>query len=246
VAFFSHHRAPGSGAKPTVVIVHGAFADSTAFGDVASHLADQGFPLIGVAAPLRDLAGDAAYVRSVLAAVDGPVLLVGHCYAGSVITQAAAGAPNVTALVYVAGFIPEIGESSAALNGKFPGSLLTPENLIANPTPDGCTDLYIKPEKYGEVYAGGLSAAQIAIAAFAQRPITSQALGGAATQVPSADVPRWQVVATQDNSVPTELQRFMAERAGAHVIEADCGHDVAAAQPTKVLQAIIEAAGDAA
>lgn len=246
MAFFSRHRAPGSGPKPTVVLVHGAFTDSTSFADVASHLADRDFPLVGVATPLRDLAGDAAYVRSVLDAVDGPVVLVGHCYAGSVITQAAAGAPNVTALVYVAGFIPEVGESSAALNGKFPGSLLTPDNLLAHPAADGRTDLYIRPEKFGQVYAGGLSDAQIAIAAFAQRPVTSQALGGAVTQVPSAGVPRWQVVATGDNSVPTELQRFMAERADAHVIEANCGHDVAVAQPAKVLEAILAAAGDAA
>jgi pimeloyl-ACP methyl ester carboxylesterase len=246
MSFFSHHRAPGGTARPTVVIVHGAFADSTAFGQVASHLADQGFALMGVATPLRDLPGDAAYVRSILDAVDGPVVLVGHSYAGAVITQAAAGAPNVAALVYVAGFIPEVGESCAELNGKYPGSLLTPENLIAHPVPDGRTDLYIRPEKYEQVYAAGLSAAQITVAAFAQRPITAEALSGTVTQVPSADVPRWQVVATRDNAVPTELQRFMAERAGARVIEADCGHDVAAARPGTVLEAILAAAGVAA
>ena len=246
MALFSHPRAPGGAVKPAVVIVHGAFADSTAFGEVAARLADRGYLAVGVATPLRDLAGDAAYVRSVLDAFDGPVVLVGHSYAGSVITQAAADAPNVAALVYVAGFIPEVGESSAALNGKFPGSLLTPENLIALGTPDNRTDLYIRPERYEEVYAGGLSAAQIAVASFAQRPITMEALGGAVTRVASAEVPRWQVIATRDNAVTTELQRFMAERADAHVIEADCGHAVAAAQPAKVLQAILEAAGEAA
>jgi pimeloyl-ACP methyl ester carboxylesterase len=159
VGIFDRHlsdaAAPSTaGAKPTVVVVHGAFADATAFGEVAAHLIDEGFPVMAVANPLRDLHTDAAYVRSVLDAVAGPVVLVGHSYAGSVITQAAAGAGNVRALVYVAAFIPRVGESSAELNGMFAGSLLTPDNLVALPTPDGHTDLYIRPERYEEVYAG--------------------------------------------------------------------------------------------
>jgi pimeloyl-ACP methyl ester carboxylesterase len=142
VGIFDRHLSEAAspstaGTKPTVVVVHGAFADATAFGEVAAHLIDEGFPVMAVANPLRDLHTDAAYVRSVLDAVGGPAVLVGHSYAGSVITQAAAGAGNVKALVYVAAFIPRVGESSAGLNGMFPGSLLTPDNLVALLTPPG-------------------------------------------------------------------------------------------------------------
>ncbi|MEU5259279.1 alpha/beta hydrolase [Amycolatopsis sp. NPDC021455] len=240
--FGRHPSPPADGAKPTIVVVHGAFADATAFGDVAARLIGDGFPVMAVANPLRDLHGDAAYVRSVLDTVAGPVVLVGHSYAGSVITQAAAGAGNVKALVYVAAFIPQAGESSAELNGRYPGSQLTPDNLILVPTPDGRTDLYIKPERYEEVYAGGLSAEQVRIAAFAQRPITSEALGGVVSEVPADDLPKWQVVATEDHAVPAELQRSLADRAGAKIIEADCGHDVAAARPEQVIEAVLAAA----
>lgn len=227
--------------SPTVVAVHGAFTDASSFGTIAVELAGHGIPARSVAIPLRGLATDAAYVGSVLAAIEGPVVLVGHSYSGSVITEAAAGAPNVKALVYVAAFLPEAGESSADLNGRFPGSMLTPDNLMSIPTPDGLTDLYIKPERYEEVYAGGLSREAVTAAAFAQRPITAEALGGTVTRVPAAGIPRWEIVATRDNAVPTQLQRFMAERAGARVLEADCGHDVQAARPQTVLAAILEA-----
>ena len=242
MGIFGRHDSIGV-LRPTVVVVHGAFADATAFGEVADQLIDEGFPVMAVANPLRALDTDAAYVRSVLDAVAGPVVLVGHSYAGSVITQAAAGAENVQALVYVAAFIPRTGESCAELNGRYPGSLLTPDNLIEVPTPEGRTDLYIRPERYEKVYAGGLSAEQVRIAAFAQRPITSEALGGVVTAVPADDLPRWQVVATNDHAVPTELQRFLADRAGAKIIEAHCGHDVPAARPKQVIEAVLAAAG---
>lgn len=244
MSLFNHRRSDQDPSPaPTVVIVHGAFADSSAFATVATQLTGRGIATMAVANPLRDLAGDAGYVRSVLETVPGPVIVVGHSYAGSVITEATAGNENVVGLVYVAAFIPEIGESSGGLNASYPGSLLTPDNLITRTSPEGFTDLYIKPDRFEEVYAAGLSQEQVQIAAFAQRPITNEALLGTVTQVPSPHIPRWQIVATRDGAVPVALQRFLAERAGAQVIEADCGHDVAAARPEAVVQAILAAAG---
>lgn len=225
--------------KPTIVLVHGAFADSSSWEGVAKALSPD-HTIIAVANPLRDLAGDAAYVASVVATVDGPVVLVGHSYAGTVITEAAATSPNVVGLGYVAAFIPEVGESSGELNAKFPGSLLTPDNLVARTTADGKTDLYIRSDRYEEVYAGGLSPEGVAAAAVAQRPITGEALGGVLSAAPDAGIPRFQVVATADHAVPTELQRWGAERAGATILEADSGHDVPAARPEIVARAISE------
>ncbi len=204
-------------AKPTVVLVHGAFADSTSWAGVAKELAAGGYPVVAVANPLRDLEGDAAYTASVVATIDGPVILAGHSYGGSVITQAAAGLDNVAALAYVAAFIPEVGESAGELNAKFPGSLLTPDNLTIRSTADGKTDLYIRADRFGEVYAGGLSPEGIAIAAAAQRPVTAEALGGVLSAAPTRPLPRLQIVTTADHAVPTELQRFLAERSGAVV-----------------------------
>lgn len=242
MSIFHHdHPTTGGAPKPTVFFVHGAFADSSGWAAAANTLSGQGFPVVAVANPLRDLSGDADYVHSVLETIEGPVVLVGHSYAGAVITEAVDGIDNVVALVYVAAFIPERGESSGQLNGRFPGSLLTPENLITRTTADGRTDLYIRADRYADVYAGGLAADAARDAAFGQRPITAEALGGATT-VDLSTLPKWQIVATADHAVPTELQRFMAQRAGATVIEADCGHDVPAARPHRVVEAVLAAA----
>ena len=135
------HTNSAAGPAPTVVFVHGAFADSSSWSAAANTLSARGFPVLAVANPLRDLSGDADYVHSVLETIDGPIVLVGHSYAGAVITEAVDGIDNVISLVYVAAFIPERGESAGQLNGRFPGSLLTPENLVTRSTADGRTDL---------------------------------------------------------------------------------------------------------
>jgi pimeloyl-ACP methyl ester carboxylesterase len=139
--------------RPTIVLVHGAFADSSSWVAVDRALAAEGYTAVPVANPLRGLDGDAAYTASVAATIDGPVVLVGHSYAGAVITQAATALENVVGLVYVAPFIPEIGETANDLNARFLGSLLVPENLIVRPTADGKTDLYIRPERSATLWA---------------------------------------------------------------------------------------------
>ncbi len=235
------HTSPKPKPKPTVVLVHGAFADSSSWSAEIPALQAKGYPVIAVSNPLRGVASDSAYLESVLATVSGPIVLVGHSYAGFLISAAAASDPDVKALVYVAAYIPRPGETPADLTYKDPGSLLTGDNLIARPSPTG-TDLYVNPATFRKVYAGGLSQASAALAAVVQRPITAEALGEAATAAPPAGVPKWEIVATQDNAIPTVTQLFMAQRVHAKIVKTKSGHDVPAAQPKVVTQVILDAA----
>jgi pimeloyl-ACP methyl ester carboxylesterase len=168
-------------------------------------------------------------------------VLVGHSYAGFLISDAAAEDPAVKALVYVAAYIPEAGESPADLTYMFPGSELQGSNLVTRPIPGGGTDIYINPADFGSVYAGGLSPAQIAIASVVQRPITAAALGDPATVNPPASVPKWEIVALQDHAIPTQAEFFMAKRADAHIVTANSGHDVPQARPGVVDSVILRA-----
>jgi pimeloyl-ACP methyl ester carboxylesterase len=227
--------------KPTIVLVHGAFADSSSWGQEIPVLQKKGYTVIAVANPLRDVGSDSAYLESVLQTIPGPIVLVGHSYAGFLISQAGAEDPNVKALVYVAAYIPVAGESPADLTYMNPGSELTGSNLITRPEPTG-TDIYINPATFGQVYAGGLSQRQIATAAVEQRPITASALGDPATVNPPASTPKWEIVALQDHAIPTATEFFMAKRAGATIVTTNSGHDVPAAQPRVVDRTILKAA----
>src|SRR5689334_22729019 len=148
----------GTVMKPTIVLVHGAFAESASWGGVIQRLLDDRYPVIAAPNPLRSLSGDAAVVSSILRTIDGPVVLVGHSYGGAVISNAAVGHDHVKALVFVAGFAPEAGESIGALSGKFPGSTLG-ETLQEIPLPDGTVDLYIRQEKFRKQFAADVPAA---------------------------------------------------------------------------------------
>jgi pimeloyl-ACP methyl ester carboxylesterase len=237
-------QAGTSAAKPTVVLVHGAFADSSSWSSEIQFLQAKGYPVIAVANPLRDVASDSAYLLSVLKTISGPIVLVGHSYAGFPISAAAAADSQVKALVYVAAYIPDQGESPADLTYKFPGSLLQGSNLVTRTEPGG-TDIYINPADFGQVYAGGLSQSQIAVAAVTQRPITASALADPATVNPPASVPKWEIVALQDHAIPTQAEQFMASRAHAHVVSTNSGHDVPAARPGVVDSTIVQAAQSA-
>lgn len=232
----------GPGAA-TAVLVHGAFADSSSWSGTIDALRSAGYNAVAFADPLRGVANDASALQSFIDTIDGPVVLVGHSYAGMVISEVAARDPDVTGLVYVAAFIPEVGESVNTLNSMYPGSKLTPENLHLAPAPGGLTDAYINREAYSDVYAGGLDDHDAALAAATQRPVSAEALGEAATVAVPATTPKWMIVATADNAVPTAVQEFMADRAGATVTEVDSGHDVPAAEPMAVAEVVAEAAG---
>ena len=231
--------------KPTVVLVHGAFADSSSWNGVIAQLRDDGYPVIGVANPLRALHSDADFLRGVLDSVHGPIVLAGHSYGGSVMSEAADGNPKVKALVYVASFLLEEGESTGELAGKFPGNELGPAlRPVPVGGPDGQTvnDLYIEQEKFRAVFAADVPEEVAALMAVTQRPIVADALEGKATKAAWKTIPSWTLVTVQDLAVPAESQRFMAERAKSHTVEVDASHAVTVSQPVAVARLIDEAA----
>ncbi|MDM0074766.1 alpha/beta hydrolase [Variovorax sp. J2P1-59] len=235
-------------ARPTIVLVHGAFAESASWNDVARNLRARSFPVIAVANPLRGVKSDAAYVAAVVDSVKGPVVLVGHSYGGSVISAAADGKAKVKALVFVAAFAPEAGESAVDLSGKFPGSTLGPTLAPPVSLPDGGKDLSILQEKFGSQFAADVPPAAAYLMAMSQRPITESALGEAAPAAAWKTVPSWFVYGDRDKNIPPAALAFMAERAGSKktVVVKGASHVVMVSKPNAVSRLIVEAAEAAA
>ncbi len=172
--------------------------------------------MIAAANPLRDLATDAASVGDVIRTIDGPVVLVAHSYGGAVISNVPADAGEITGLVYVNGFAPDPGESGFSLAGRFPGSMLGEETLRPVPRSDGTTDLYIIQDRFHELFCPDVRAPEAARMAATQRPATQEALVAPSGERPLwRELPSWFVIGEEDRIIPAELQRFMAERAGA-------------------------------
>ncbi|MBF6206791.1 alpha/beta hydrolase [Streptomyces gardneri] len=235
-----------SSPAPAIVLVHGAFADSSSWNGVIERLRAQGHSVIAAANPLRGLDSDAAYVASVLDSVEGPCILAGHSYGGSVITVAAAGRTDVEALVYIAAFIPDEGESALQLTDKFPGSTLGPTTRPSSyPLPDGGagTELYIRQEEFHRQFAADVPAATAELMAATQRPVALAALQQPATATAWRNIPSFALVTSEDKNIPVEAQRFMAERAGAHVVEVSASHAVSVSAPDAVGDLIARAAG---
>ncbi|WP_329123156.1 alpha/beta fold hydrolase [Streptomyces sp. NBC_01353] len=231
--------------KPTIVLVHGAFADASSWSGTIKRLRRAGYPVVATANPLRGLADDTAYLRGVLAGVDGPVVLVGHSYGGAVISGAAVGDSRVKALVYIAAFTPDKGESAAQLAAKFPGSTLGETvNPQPYPLPGGGigTELVIDQAKYHRQFAADVPTADAAVMAATQRPVATAALeekaGGAAWKT----IPSWALIATADKNIPPAAERWMARRAGSHTTEVDASHAVAVSRPGVVTDVILDAA----
>ncbi|GII78963.1 alpha/beta hydrolase [Sphaerisporangium rufum] len=232
--------------KPTVVLVHGAFADASSWTKVVTRLQGAGYPVIAPANPLRDLAGDSAYLSSVLSTIDGPVVLVGHSYGGAVISNAATGHPNVKALVFIAAFAPEETESALDLTGRFPGSRL-PTSLITRPYPlpggGTGTDTYIDPAAFRAAFAADLPGRDTVPMAATQRPAALAALGSPSGPPAWKTIASWYLVAGADQAIPPAAQRFMAERAGAHTSEArDASHVIMISRPDMTAAVIMAAA----
>lgn len=203
--------------KPTIVLVHGAFADSSGFEGISRRLLAAGYPVVAAPNPLRGVASDAAQVRAVLDSIEGPVVLVGHSYGGAVISSAATGNENVRALVYVAAFVPDTGESVEALVGKFPGSTVG-ESLKPVPLSGGLVDLYIDPEVFPQRFATDVPAEQAELFAIFQRPATNAALGEPASGAQAwHSIPSYNLISGADQIIPPAAQEFMAERAGSTV-----------------------------
>ncbi len=203
--------------EPTLVLVHGALTDASVWHGVIARLQARGYTVLAPSVAMRSLAADVAHLRSVLTTLDGPVVVAGHSYGGSIISDSAALTPDVRALVYVAAFQPDRGEITGELNGRFPGGRLGPETTVIRPYPGGA-DLYLRPEHFAGVYAADVDPGTAAVMAAAQRPIDPAALGETLTG-PAAwrTRPSWALVSTADNSLPAPAQRFMAERAGSTI-----------------------------
>ena len=237
---------PAPANRPTVVLVHGAFADSSSWNGVIEELKRDGYPVIAAANPLRGLHSDAEYVGSVLDSVSGPVVLAGHSYGGPVMSEAAVGHSNVKALVYIASFILEPGESASQLAGKFPGAQLGPAlNTVPFPLPHGGTgnDLYIKQDEFRRVFAADVAPEITELMAATQRPITEAALNETATEAAWKSIPSWNMVTTEDLAIPAESMRFMGERANSQTVEIEASHAVTVSHPEAVADLIGEAAG---
>lgn len=231
--------------KPTIVLVHGAFADASSWSGTIRRLQHAGYPVLAPANPLRGLADDTAYLRSALAAVDGPVVLVGHSYGGAVISGAAVGDSRVKALVYVAAFAPDKGESATELAAKFPGSTLGDTvNPRSYPLPGGGTgtELVIERAKFHRQFAADVPTADAAVMAVSQRPVATTALEEKAGRAAWRTIPSWALIATADKNIPPAAQQWMARRAGSHVTEVDASHAVAVSRPAVVTHVILAAA----
>ncbi len=227
--------------KPTVVLVHGAFADSSSWNGVVKILEKDGYPVIAAANPLRTLKGDAQSVADVLAGIKSPVVLVGHSYGGPVISEAAYGNANVKALVYVAALAPEAGETVAGLAGKFPGSTLGPTLAPPVTLKDGDKDLYIQQDKFHDQFAADVPNADAKLMAATQRPVTEAALNEAASEPAWKTIPSWFVYGDKDKNIPPQAMAFMAERAHAQktVVVKGASHVVMVSNP-KTVASLIE------
>jgi pimeloyl-ACP methyl ester carboxylesterase len=231
--------------KPTIVLVHGAFAESASWNGVIDTLLEAGHPVIAAANPLRDLAGDAASVADVVRSVEGPVLLVAHSYGGAVISNVPADAGDITGLVYVNAFAPDPGESAFSLAGKFPGSMLGPDSARPVPQSDGKTDLYVLQDRFNDIFCPDVAAPEAARMAATQRPATQEALTAPSGERPLwRELPSWFVIGEKDLIIPPALHRFMAERAGSQrtVEIPGASHALPVSQPQAVAEVILEAA----
>jgi pimeloyl-ACP methyl ester carboxylesterase len=228
---------------PTVVLVHGAFADASSWNGVIERLQAKGIQVTAPANPLRGIAADSAYVRAVLEQIEGPVVAVGHSYGGAVITNAAADAKNVVALVYVAAFAPDEGEMLGAVEAGSKDSVLNsalvPRSYPANG--GSATEFYIDPAKARDAFAGDLSEQEAAVIAATQRPISELAFSEPSGRPAWEDRPSWAVVATGDKAAGTDVTRSMAERAGAAITELEGSHVIMVSQPQAVTDVILEA-----
>jgi len=231
--------------KPTIVLVHGAFAESSSWNGVIAQLQQHDVNAVAVANPLRSLAGDAAYVRDVLASIDGPIVLVGHSYAGLVITEAAVGNDAVVGLVYVGAFVPETGQSAFDLSNSAPGSTLG-DALAAYPVSSGGNEFAIRPELFHHQFAADVSAEVAALMAATQRPVTQAALSeGLPTEYPAwRDIPSWHVFGEKDLNIPVAVHRAGAERAASRGTNeiAGASHAISVSEPAAVAATIAEAA----
>jgi pimeloyl-ACP methyl ester carboxylesterase len=235
--------------KPTIVLVHGAWADGSSWNAVASALQSQEFTVFTPPNLLRGPGTDAAYISSFLAQrTSGPVVLVGHSYGGFVITNAATGGGDVRALVYVDAFAPDEGETVFQILGGSGSALDVPDpttvlDLVGYPgAPEGDVEAFLKADTVHRYFAQDLPEADRSLIVASQRPITLSANITPSAAPAWKSIPSWAVVGTQDLTIPADTQRRMAERAGATITEVDASHVSMVSHPQVAIDAILAAA----
>ncbi|MGW4155375.1 alpha/beta fold hydrolase [Micromonospora chersina] len=228
---------------PTVVLVHGAFADSSSWNGVVARLLAAGVAVKAVPNPLRGIAEDAAYVASAFQQTQGPVLAVGHSYGGAVITNAASRADNVVGLVYVAAFAPDEGETLMDIEGNSKDSVLTSALVpVQYPTASGTeAEFLIDPAKFRDAFAADVAPEDAAVMAVTQRPASSLAFSTPTTDPAWKKLPSWAAVATGDKAAGSDVVLHMAERAGATITRTEASHVVMVTQPQFVTDVIMQA-----
>jgi len=230
--------------KPTVVLVHGAFAESASWNGVLTDLIAKGYPVVAVANPLRGVKSDAAYVAGVLKDIKGPIVLVGHSYGGMVITNAVHDNNRVKALVYVDAFAPDTGETASGILGRFPGSTLGPTLAPPVALPGGGKDLYVQQDKFRAQFAADVPAAEAKLMADTQRPVTVAALNESASAPAWKSTSSWFIYGSRDLNIPPAALSFMAKRARSKetVVVNGASHMVMVSNPEAVAKLIEHAA----
>lgn len=237
------------GPRPTIVIEHGAFADASGFAGVIERLQERGYTVLAPPDPLRGLPQDSDYLQAFLATISGPIVLVGHSYGGAVITNAATGNPNVKALVYLAAYALDEGETVAAANSLGGGTTDLLAHIVVRPypgAPAGDADGYIDPAYFRQLFAQDVPAATAAEMAASQRPAALSALAEPSGPPAWKTIPTWYMVAADDHTIPPQAERVMASRAHAYTVVIASSHAVMVSHPDAVTSLILAAAAHVA
>jgi pimeloyl-ACP methyl ester carboxylesterase len=221
--------------KPTIVLIHGAWADGTGWQSIIPRLQRSGYTVVAAQLPLTSLADDVATAKRVLEGIEGPIVAVAHSHGGSVMTGAAAGNENVKALVYIAAFAPEANEPLGAYIGEYPTELSTAFVV------DSAGFVYIDPSKFREIFAGDLSESKAAVMAAAQKPAFGHIFEESVEAAAWHDIPSWYMVATEDKTLHPDMERFYAERMGATIVEVESSHVAFISHPIATINLIEEA-----
>jgi pimeloyl-ACP methyl ester carboxylesterase len=235
----SKELSQSSNSKPSIVLVHGAFADATSWQHVIPLLERDGYPVSAVQIPLSSLADDVAMTKRMIDAQKGSVVVVGHSYGGNVITGAAAGNSRVKALVYVNAFAPDVGEKTSDLNGRYAAAPLSTA-IVSDPA----NFLYVDRQKFHNLFAQDVSETEARVMAATQKPIASAAFDQSVKAIAWKTIPSWYLVTQNDRAINPKLQRFMAQRIGAKTTEVNSSHVPFISHPKEVVK-LIEAAATA-